>query len=598
MLTSSMSRIIDIMHSYYEHNNTLLQGSSMPAASLGDHAGEIISDLIIANNKSLEYIEINNVREINFPAFLSVSRDSSNTTISKCFSILVNLRGPSWTRINMPSTLQVCYVKPGDTIRRTVTLGKKTMVTPLVPENSESKLVLYTINFDPNVQDGKQIPEHFQVIKKENEIFGLTLNHVAFLKLKLIAFTVCGLLNYELVELLVALRICCGRQKRGRDYDSFQFLNVCISDIDTEKKVCVWRILYEKNELKDRKTYIHHEHIKCDDHQSHLTTYSIINTEIEQMLEKMKSNVSTYSAVEGDPIGDIILDLIESRSQWMEYIGIHRITDMKIPDFLSRIANIDSETFVSKCFSLYLYLKDDALRNITMHSYLDMCYVKPGNNDESKILLYTAGFRPSEKDAEVIRDNFQEIKNENIMFGLKWRSWDFLRMKMTAYVVCGLLYYEIVELLVALRVSSVREPYGYEYRDFKIMNVIIYDIDSSPGKKECVWSILYEKKNEPRIEYIHRELIKCSDPRRLSTIQGMLDKMKDNKLTPVQFEMDQKEARRLKNIQNERRAIEREHHKREDDDAWFNNPRNQNGRFYIEHTHGLPIDTGRAFGEP
>ena len=238
MLT--MDRVVDSMQSCYEQ---LLQSSSDGAAK--DQAGAIFTRLI-ESRQSIEYIEINNITEIELPGFLSVSNDHPPT--SKCFSVRVNLCGPSWTRIHMPSTLQICYVKPGDKIQRTAALVRKPMKIPLVPEGIESALVLYTDSFDPNVPDGDTIPEKFQVIKGENILRGVKFDHIDFLTMKMIAFAVCGFLKYDLVELLVTLRICCGRQPtKGCDYVDFKFFNVCISDIDAEKRECVWRIIYEKN---------------------------------------------------------------------------------------------------------------------------------------------------------------------------------------------------------------------------------------------------------------------------------------------------------------------------------------------------------------
>ena len=68
------------------------------------------------------------------------------------------------------------------------------------------------------------------------------------------------------------------------------------------------------------------------------------------MMEKMKSNVSTYSAAAGDPAGDIVSYLIEPRNQGMEYIGIHGINNNTIPDFLARITDTFSENFVCTWF--------------------------------------------------------------------------------------------------------------------------------------------------------------------------------------------------------------------------------------------------------
>jgi hypothetical protein len=176
--------------------------------------------------------------------------------------------------------------------------------------------------------------------------------------------------------------------------------------------------------------------------------------------------------------------------------------------------------------------------------------MKSGGNDESKLVVYIEGFDPTRLDPEYIRDNLQEIKNENIMFDSKWNSWDFLRMKMTAYVVCGLLNYELVELLVSLSISCKKEANGYTYQGFKFLDVSVHSLTTMHKPQSLTWRVLYQKIGIKEI-YIHRISTRCRDSRRQPSVQAMLDFLKTNIQTPAQLQDADEEARKLDMLRRE-----------------------------------------------
>jgi hypothetical protein len=521
------------------------------STTVTDQARDIIRTFVGTKKRKMEYVEIRDVREEGPHKYLSETKTlPPGDIMSKCYSIRVNLCDSALTRMDVPLTLHICYIKSGDTMLRTKGSGGNMTVTHLIPLNNESKIMLYTSDFNRDEPNDAQIPMNFQVIQSQNTVtmFGLTLNCAEVLRLKMTAFATCGFLKYDLVELLVVLRIRCDQQPEGCEYGKFKFLNVRISNIDVEGKVCVWSVLYEKNEPKDGRTYIHHESIKCCDLE---TKYTETNDEIQHLFDKMQSNNLTYSVATGDPAADIIHSYLQANREMMENVGIQRMHVVDKPEFLPGQTDITPCTVVSRCYSLGLYLfYSSRYDTINAKSKLNICYMKSGGNDESKLVVYIEGFDPTRLDPEYIRDNLQEIKNENIMFDSKWNSWDFLRMKMTAYVVCGLLNYELVELLVSLSISCKKEANGYTYQGFKFLDVSVHSLSTMHKPQSLTWRVLYQKIGINEI-YIHRISTRCRDSRRQPSVQAMLDFLKTNIQTPAQLQDADEEARKLDMLRRE-----------------------------------------------